>query len=396
MVRARKSAPWVVVVNILVALTYYRPHVSGLTIYVERLSRALVERGHQVTVLTSQYDRALPRRENLQGVAVVRVPVLMRVSKGVIMPTIGWHATEQVWKNDVISLHLPQLDAAGIALRGRLLRRPVVVTYHSDLLLPFTPLNWLANRVSDLANHVTARLADALSAYTEDFAHHSPFLSRYLNKIRVIPPPVEMPEPTPEAAAAFRAKYNLDGSGPVIGLAVRLAAEKGVEYLLEALSSVLRQYPGARVLHAGPREAIGETEYLRKLAPLLEQHRERYQYVGTLTPAEMAAFFRCCDVHVLPSINSTETFGLVQVEAALCGAPTVASALPGVRMPTQMTGMGLTVPPRDSPALAEAVCEVLAHREKYVRPRAPIAEKFSPAATAARYEALFEELRRRV
>ena len=113
MVRARKSAPWVVVVNILVALTYYRPHVSGLTIYVERLSRALVERGHQVTVLTSQYDRALPRRENLQGVAVVRVPVLMRVSKGVIMPTIGWHATEQVWKNDVISLHLPQLDAAG-------------------------------------------------------------------------------------------------------------------------------------------------------------------------------------------------------------------------------------------------------------------------------------------
>ncbi len=396
MARARQSAPWVVVVKILVALTYYRPHVSGLTIYVERLSRALVERGHQVTVLTSQYDRALPRRENLLGVAVVRAPVLMRVSKGVIMPTIGWHATEQVWKNDVISLHLPQLDAAGIALRGRLLRRPVVVTYHSDLLLPFTPLNWLANRVSDLANHVTAHLADALSAYTEDFARHSPFLSRYLNKIRVIPPPVEMPEPAPEAAAAFRAKYNLDGSGPVIGLAVRLAAEKGVEYLLEALSSILRQHPGARIIHAGPREAIGETEYLRKLRPLLEQHRERYQYVGTLTPAEMAVFFRCCDVHVLPSINSTETFGLVQVEAALCGTPTVASALPGVRMPTQMTGMGLTVPPRDSAALAEAVCEVLAHRERYVRPRTPIAEQFSPAATAARYEALFEELRRRV
>jgi len=378
--------------KVLVALTYYRPHVSGLTIYVERLARALAERGHQVTVLTAQYDRALPRRENLHGVEVVRVPVLLRVSKGVIMPTIGWHATQQVLKHDVVSLHLPQLDATGIALRGRLFRRPVVVTYHSDLILPFTPLNWLANRVSDLGNHAAARLADALSAYTDDFAQHSPFLSQYLPKVHVIPPPVEMPEPAREDEEAFRARYHLEGVGPVIGLAVRIAAEKGVEYLLEAMPPILERYPGARILHAGPREAIGEAAYFRKLAPLLEQHRERYRHIGTLNPAEMAVFFRCCDVHVLPSINNTETFGLVQIEAALCGTPSVASALPGVRMPTQMTGMGLTVPPRDARALAEAICEVLAHREKYVRPRAPIAERFSPMAAAARYEALFETL----
>jgi len=305
--------------KVLVALTYYRPHVSGLTIYVERLARALAERGHQVTVLTAQYDRALPRRENLHGVEVVRVPVLLRVSKGVIMPTIGWHATQQVLKHDVVSLHLPQLDATGIALRGRLFRRPVVVTYHSDLILPFTPLNWLANRVSDLGNHAAARLADALSAYTDDFAQHSPFLSQYLPKVHVIPPPVEMPEPAREDEEAFRARYHLEGVGPVIGLAVRIAAEKGVEYLLEAMPPILERYPGARILHAGPREAIGEAAYFRKLAPLLEQHRERYRHIGTLNPAEMAVFFRCCDVHVLPSINNTETFGLVQIEAAIRG-----------------------------------------------------------------------------
>mgnify|MGYP001140588987 FL=1 len=49
--------------RILTVLTYYRPHYSGLTIYAERLARALVERGHQVTVLTSQYDPALPHHE---------------------------------------------------------------------------------------------------------------------------------------------------------------------------------------------------------------------------------------------------------------------------------------------------------------------------------------------
>lgn len=381
--------------KILVALTYYRPHVSGLTIYVERLCRALARRGHTVTVLTAHYDHALPLRETLNGVTVIRVPVVARISKGVVMPTIGLEAWRLVPQHDVFSIHLPQLDATGFALRGRLLGKPVVVTYHSDLLLPPSLINWAAGTAINLNNHAVANLADALVAYTDDFAQNSPFLSQYLKKIHVIPPPVEIPEPAPEAVTAFRARYHLDGSGPVIGLAVRLAAEKGVEYLLEAMPVILQQFPNARIVHAGPREAIGEGEYVRKLQPLLEKYHDRYQHVGTLDMAGMAAFFACCAVHVLPSINNTETFGLVQIESALCGTPTVASALPGVRMPTQMTGMGRTFPPRDSRALAEAVCEVLANRPHYVRPRAPIAEMFSPDTTAQRYEALFEQLLKR-
>jgi glycosyltransferase involved in cell wall biosynthesis len=382
--------------KVLIELTYYRPHVSGLTIYVERLARALAVRGHQVTVLTSQYDHALPRRENLNGVEVLRVPVAARVSKAVLMPTIGLVATRLVPAHDVVSLHLPNPDAAGLALRGRLVRRPVVLTYHSDLILPPTPVNRIINHISDWANHAAARLADSIVAYTDDFAQHSRFLSHYYpGKVRVIPPPVEVPVPTAEAVKAFRAQHHLEGQGPVIGLAVRLAAEKGVEYLLAALPKVLERFPGVRVLHAGPREAIGEEAYLQRLTPLLEQHRERYTFLGTLNAEQMAVFFSNCDVHVLPSINSTETFGLVQVEAALCGTPSVASALPGVRMPTKMTGMGLTVPPCDSEALAGALCEVLSHREKYVRPRAPIAEQFSPATTARMYEELFESLLKR-
>ena len=72
--------------KILFILTYYRPHVSGLTIYVERLATALAQRGHQVTVLTSQYSKDLSQTETVQGVRVVRVPVAWRLNKGVIMP----------------------------------------------------------------------------------------------------------------------------------------------------------------------------------------------------------------------------------------------------------------------------------------------------------------------
>ena len=106
----------------------------------------------------------------------------------------------------------------------------------------------------------------------------------------------------------------------------------------------------------------------------------------------MAAFFKSCDVTVLPSINSTETFGLVQIESMICGTPTVASGLPGVREPVRMTGMGKVVPPRDPVRLAQAILEILADRPRFVQPADKIAQMFSSDATAARYEALFEEI----
>ncbi len=62
--------------RILTVLTYYRPHTSGLTIYTERLAQALVQRGHQVTILTSQYMKTLPKRETLEGVSIVRSPIV--------------------------------------------------------------------------------------------------------------------------------------------------------------------------------------------------------------------------------------------------------------------------------------------------------------------------------
>src|SRR5512137_2595918 len=99
--------------RILIVLTYYRPHTSGLTIYAERLAKAFVRRGHTVTVMTSQYERDLPAEETVEGVHIIRVPVLFRLSKGVVMPTFGMMANRLVHEHDVIQLHLPQFDAAG-------------------------------------------------------------------------------------------------------------------------------------------------------------------------------------------------------------------------------------------------------------------------------------------
>ena len=379
--------------KILQVLTYYRPHVSGLTIYVERLCRALAQQGHEVTVLTSQYESDLPREETMNGVRVVRVPVAFRVSKGVIMPTFGFQATRLARQADVLHLHLPQFDAPGLALRGRLMRKPVVLTYHCDLQLPQGSFNKVVNRVVLMMNDLAGSLANAVVTYTRDYGMHSFFLSRYLGrKLQIIPPPVELDDCSEAEAGAFFDKHGLDGH-QVIGISARLATEKGVEILLKALPIVRERFPEAVVLHAGPYQNImGEEAYWERLQPLLLQQGNHYRFLGTLHGSELTAFYKSLDVLTIPSLNSTESFGLVQIEAMSSGVPVVASNLPGVRQPVTMTGMGEVTPIGDHVALAEGIIKVLSNKRHYLRPAGPIQETFRPAATAAEYGTLYAKL----
>lgn len=381
--------------KILEVLTYYRPWVSGLTIYVERLSKALAQQGHEVTVLTSQYDPDLPRYDVLEGVKVVRIPVALRISKGVIMPDFGPMAWKLSRNADVIHLHLPQFDAPGLALRGRLLRKPVVLTYHCDLQLPDGLFNKMVDRVVQTQNNMAGRLANAVATYTRDYATHSPYLSKYVDKkLVIIPPPISLDPATDEVVQSFRNKHSL-GTRPVIGISARLAAEKGVEVLLRTLPRVLQAHPDALVLHAGPyKNIIGEESYAARLAPLFEQYKAQYKLLGTLNGDELTAFYRSLDVLCICSLNSTESFGLVQIEAMRNGVPVAACNLPGVRQPVTMTGMGEVTEVGDTAALAEALIRILDHRQDYVRNTDLIAHSFDPMQTAAEYVRVFEALRR--
>lgn len=383
--------------KILVVLTYYRPHTSGLTIYAERLCRAWAQRGHQVTVLTSQFDPALPLEESQHGVHIVRVPVLFRLSKGVIMPKFGLTANRLTRWADVIQLHLPQFDAAGVALRGRLLRKPTVITYHCDLRMPPGFLAQAANQAVLLMNNLAGFFTHRMVTYTRDYAENSAYLTRYMGKLHVIPPPVVLPQVPPEAVQKFAEVNNPQRRRPVIGMAARFATEKGVEVLLDALPAILQRYPDAQVQFAGPyQNIIGEEQYFARLSLIIEKYiaSGNWRFVGSLSPEQMAAYYPNLDVLVLPSLNSTEAFGLVQIEAMLNGVPSVASNLPGVRQPVKIHGMGQIAPIGDSRGLAEAVLEVLDHPEKYQADAAEIARRYDPDTIAFEYEKLFDEMQR--
>lgn len=384
--------------KILTVLTYYRPHTSGLTIYAERLARAFVRRGHQVTVMTTQYDPSLPREETMDGVKIIRVPVAVRISKGVLAPTFGLVATKLVSQHDVVQLHLPQFDAPGVALRARLFGKPAILTYHCDLNLPSGLFNRLVNTVVDFQNNMAGILANHIVTYTQDYADHSAYLTRFRHKLTPILPPVELPLPSAGMIEAFASAHETATRRPVIGMATRFASEKGVEILLEAFPAVLEKYPNAQVLFAGQyQNVMGETAYFARLQPQIQKYEAagHWKFLGNLDPVRMATYYPNLDVLVVPSLNSTEAFGLVQIEAMLNGVPCIASALPGVRRPVQMYSMGEVTSIGDAPALAEALLKVLANRAKYQCDAAELARTYDPDSVAAEYEKLFDRLKKK-
>ena len=380
--------------RILIALTYFHPYKSGLTVYAIRQARALAERGHQVTVLTSQYDRSLPREEVQDQVRIIRLPVALRLSKGVIMPRMPFTAWQLIGESDMVNLHVPQLEAAPVALLAKLRRKKVVVTYHCDLKMPRGVIHKLAQWGAAFANRITAGAADVIVHNTRDFAEHSPFLRNYLDKLTVINPPIEVESVTQEDVVSFTKRYNIHPGQRIIGMVARLASEKGVEYLVEAMPSVIEAIPDARVIFAGEYEhVLGEEAYKAGLLPMISELGERWTFTGVLTEAEKSVFYQLCDLVALPSINSTESFGMVQIEAMICGTPVVATDLPGVRQPVTSTGIGRNVPIKDPDALAAGIIDIIRQDVK-VAPEIAMGlqESYSPAAIAEAYEKLFREV----
>lgn len=374
--------------KILQVLYYYYPHCSGLTIYVERLGKHLAARGHEVTVLASRHDPKYPTAEMSNGMRIVRVPVVFSISRGVVMPTFLARAAALIREHDLIHLHLPITEAAGLAALAKLFRKRLIITHHTDLTLPIGRFNKVAQRAVYASGLGAGKLADRIVTYTHDRADFSPFIRRVRKKTTVIYPPVELAEPTAAGVRAFRDQHHL-GDAPIVGFAGRFAEEKGLDYLLRTIPAVREAFPDVQYVFAGEYlHVVGETLYER-CQPLLREHRDHVLLTGVLRNDDLVNFYAACNVLTLPSINFTETFGLVQVEAMLCGTPVVPSDLPGVREAVRVTGMGVVAPPRDEPALAQALIEVMSNRDTYVRPRAEIAARFSVEATVDAYERVY-------
>ena len=135
-----------------------------------------------------------------------------------------------------------------------------------------------------------------------------------------------------------------------------------------------------------------------RLMPLIQQYQRggHWRFLDVLTSEQMAAFYANIDLLVLPSLNSTEAFGLVQIEAMLNNVPCIASDLPGVRQPIKRHSMGEIIPIGDSAALGQAVIKVLKHPKNYHANISEIRSIYQPETIAQEYEDLFLEIKDRL
>jgi len=176
----------------------------------------------------------------------------------------------------------------------------------------------------------------------------------------------------------------------LIGFAGRVAAEKGIEYLFDCIPFLLEKGYFPKIVIAGPKEeVVGEAKYVAGIKRLSLRYKEKIVFLGNLSQSSMSAFYRQIDLLVLPSINRTESFGLVQVEAMLNGCPVVATDLPGVRVPVKLTKMGLLVSPRNTNLLAQSVIKILKNKKEFLRLPKEIKKIFSYQETINQYERLF-------
>ncbi len=377
--------------KILMALQYYLPHRTGLTLHVQRVAEALAARGHEVTVVTARYDLSLPRDEEvINGVRVIRLWAPVRISRGMIMPAYPWAAFRLTQMHDVVSLHVPTLETFVYAAYARLLNKGLVITHHGDLILPEGALNRFIQWTTFQLYKTAGRTANHIIAYSQDYADHSTYIAPFRDKTTPVHPPIAVPTPNPRHVEELRAEWTGNGSGTkLIGYAGRFVEEKRPDVLIRALPAIHAQHPGARIVFAGQHIIQYENFYERN-RDLIKQYEDDLVFLGLIEDAQtLADFYGAVDVLALPS--DTECFALVQVEAMRCGTPVVATDIPGARVVVQKTGMGEIVPPGDPQAMGEGINRVLADPEQYAKPLSVIDAVFGINQTVDRYEALLRD-----
>ncbi len=275
---------------------------------------------------------------------------------------------------DVIILHHP-FPIAFIAYRLFGKGKRVIVWYHSDIVrqniakAPFMPF---IRAVLAAAEHILVS--------NEAIIKHSAVLKKFSDKCRVVRFGVD-PARFRETGAIEKAEDEIrnEYGSPLILSVGRLVYYKGYSYLIDAIKDVPAHL---LIVGSGPLRAALNAQIRRN------GMGDKVFIVGSVD--DLVPYYHACDVFALPSCEPSEMFGIVQIEAMACGKPVVNTALPtGVPEVSVDGRTGKTVPPKDAPALAEALREILSNKDEY--------DRFSANATrevAARFtkEKFFAEM----
>lgn len=364
---------------------YYPPYRGGMETILQAMAEGLLDAGCDVTVVVAA-EGAGDVREDLSGPRTGRVGRLLRtarlglVNSQPLTPGLPGLVRRELALGgvDVLHVHLPNPLAAAACLalrRDRVARRvPLAVWYHADI----TRQRIGGRLVAPLVN-ACLREADGICVSSASLRDGSAVLAPWRDKVAVVPFGIES-EPWVSVAP------RRDGPALFVG---RLVPYKGVAVLLDALA----QAPQVTVDIVGEGPLEGE---LRAQAARLGI-ASRVRFLGEMDGRGIAGLLASARALVLPSIDRSEAFGLVQLEAMASGVAVVCSDLPtGVREVGLPGVTCLHVPPGDSGALAVALGDLWASADLATRlgtaGRLRFCEQFTREVMVARMVTWYEGL----
>ena len=306
--------------RVLVVSHYYPPHLGGIENVARGEAVRLAAAGHDVTVVTST-PGGVRGTSWADGVRIRRVATWNGIEErtGVPFPVVGPGLVFLLWRlirrADVIHVHDSLYATSWVAaFWARLLRRPMVLTQHVELIEhPSRLVRTVQQVVYRSTGRLvlrTARRVVVLNGRVENFVAAAGVRAE---RITLLPNGVDTDlfrPPHGGERSIARALFGLPSAAFVVLFVGRFVPKKGFDLLLEATAT------GRNVLVLAGGEA-----------PPDDGQGGRRRYLGALTPSRLAELYRAADLFVLPSEG--EGFPLTAQEAMASGLPVVLGDDPG-------------------------------------------------------------------
>jgi 1,2-diacylglycerol 3-alpha-glucosyltransferase len=379
--------------NIVMVTNTYTPHVGGVARSVAAFSAEYRRRGHRVLIVAPEFA-GMPENE----VDVVRIPSIQNFNGSdfsVVLPVTGL-LTESLdaFKPEIVHAHHPYLLGMTALRIARYRELPLVFTHHTlyEQYTHYVPGDspTLQRFVIELATHY-ANLTDQVFAPSESIA--SLIKERGVQvPIAVIPTGVDVERFACGDGLRFRATIGISEKAFVVGHVGRLAPEKNISFLSEAIVLFLKANKNAYFLVAG----AGKSEW--EIRDILSRHGliGRLCLIGVLDHRQLADAYHAMDVFAFAS--KSETQGMVLTEAMAAAVPVVALDASGVREVVQNETNGRLLHEETHETFAAALkwlADLPSTKIQALQQGArETAETFSMSQTAAQAIACYETLRK--
>jgi glycosyltransferase involved in cell wall biosynthesis len=320
---------------------YYPPVKGGIECHINLLANGLKAKGVDVEILVSNTTNKYAE-EIHNGIKVVKAPQFKRCYSAPLAPTFNFYLRKFGKTADIIHFHHPN-PTAEFAYFFTNLNKKLIVTYHSDIIRQ----DKLGKLYSPFRKSFL-ELSDRIIATSPNYIETSNVLKHLKNKCTVIPLGVNIDRFCQDGDREKVEKIrNKNGNQPIILFVGCFRYYKGLQFLISAMKRIQAKL---FLIGAGPEE-----QNLRNIVAMNHLNK-KVHFLGELPDDEVNAYYKACDIFVLPSQLRSEAFGMVQLEAMCCGKPVISTELgTGTSFVNLDQQTGLVVRPNDSESLSLAI-----------------------------------------